>query len=230
MKTSILLIEDEISIADNISYSLQSEGFKVIWEALGESGLHRLENEPIDLIILDVGLPDINGFELCKKIRSVSSLPVIFLTARSEEIDRVVGLEIGADDYVTKPFSPRELSARVKAVLRRTRIIPDNNKPDYAEFEIDEAARTVHFKRQLLPLTPYEFGILKLLIQHPGRIYSREQLMNRVWPSPEESFDRVVDTHIKTLRSKLREVKADTDLIVTHRGLGYSFKQAFESV
>ena len=183
----------------------------------------------VDLVILDVGLPDISGFEVCKEIRKTSDVPIIFLTARAEEIDRVVGLEIGGDDYVVKPFSPRELVARVKVILRRGRTdqsTDQKNETTTARFSLDEKKRQISFCDSVLDLTTYEYGILTVLLKHPERVYSRAQLMNLVWPSPEESFERAVDTHIKTLRAKLRSVNPNDESLVTHRGVGYSLKLA----
>jgi len=222
-----LLIEDESSIADNVIYSLQTEGFVVSWFSEGGSGIEACRNNHYDLIILDVGLPDISGFEVCKEIRKNSDVAIIFLTARSSEIDRVVGLEIGGDDYVVKPFSPRELAARVKVILKRGRSdlgsqvhtsVNDN------QFKLDEDKHQISLSGCTLELTLYEYGILALLLKHPERVYSREQLMTAVWPSPEESFERAVDTHIKTLRAKLKKVDPSNQSVVTHRGIGYSLK------
>ena len=230
MSLQILLIEDEPSIADNVIYSLKSEGFDVHWVSEGQAGLNLINQQTIDLVIIDVGLPDISGFEVCKQIRKTSNLPLIFLTARSDEIDRVVGFEIGADDYVLKPFSPRELSSRVKAILRRggaldfglmTPLTPQNNN---TPFNVDEEKRSIHFYNTLLDLTSYEYGILSELLKHPERVYSREKLMNAVWSQPEESFERAVDTHIKTLRAKLRAIDPNDQSLITHRGVGYSAK------
>jgi len=224
-KSSILIIEDEPSIADNITYSLQSEGFKTQATQLGMSGLDMLKTAHFDLVILDVGLPDISGFEVCKAMRKVSDVPIVFLTAKSDEIDRVVGFEIGADDYVIKPFSPRELVARVKVILRRGRAEKQSVSETSPQFVIDEIKRKIAFGSKFLDLTAYEYGIFCHLIKHPERVFSREELMQSVWASPEESFDRVVDTHIKTLRAKMRLVSPNDQSVVTHRGIGYSFKQ-----
>jgi two-component system catabolic regulation response regulator CreB len=224
MPKNILLIEDESSIADNVIYSLEAEGYAVTWEAQGQQGLEIVLQKNTDLVILDVGLPDISGFEVCKEIRKTSDVPIIFLTARADEIDRVVGLEIGGDDYVVKPFSPRELVARVKVILRRGRA--DNNEGTTIRFNLDEEKRQISFCDSILDLTTYEYGILCVLLKQPERVYSRAQLMNLVWPSPEESFERAVDTHIKTLRAKLRTVNPNDESLVTHRGVGYSLKLA----
>ncbi|MEY3014987.1 MAG: hypothetical protein RIT45_3722 [Pseudomonadota bacterium] len=218
-RRSILLVEDEASIADTLIYALGTEGFEVVWKTLGRDGLAALRERAFELVILDVGLPDGSGFEVCKQIRRESDVPLIFLTARSEEIDRVVGLEIGADDYVAKPFSPREVCARVKRILERARG-PARTR---AAFEHEPDAGRVRYHGRPLDLTRYEYLLLATLLGAPERIYSRAQLMDLVWTDA-DAFDRTVDTHVKTLRAKLREVDADFDPIVTHRGLGYSLR------
>ncbi|MBO9489892.1 two-component system response regulator CreB [Endozoicomonas sp. G2_1] len=225
MNKNILVIEDEPSIADNVCYSLKQEGFVPTCKSLGGEvlALHRANSIDFALIILDVGLPDINGFEVCKAIRETSDVPIIFLTARSEEIDRVVGLEIGGDDYVVKPFSPRELVARVKVVLKRI----NSHKIEGVEpalFRVEPQAQQIYFSEKLLSLTYYEYGVLATLLSQPDRIFSRTQLMDKVWKTPEESFDRVIDTHIKTIRAKLRNIDPTYNPIATHRGVGYSIK------
>ncbi|MCS3461105.1 beta-lactam response regulator transcription factor BlrA [Aeromonas sp. BIGb0445] len=222
-KRLIWLVEDEANIADTLIYALQTEGFEVIWFNLGETMLARLEQTQPDFLILDVGLPDINGFELCKRVRAHSDTPLMFLTARSEEIDRLIGLEIGADDYVAKPFSPREVCARVRTILRRSERQPPSQASGLL---LDEERARICFHGQPLNLTRYEYLLLKTLMQAPGRVYSRQQLMDRVWSGAEDSLDRTVDTHIKTLRAKLRERDPDANLILTHRGLGYSLELA----
>jgi two-component system catabolic regulation response regulator CreB len=227
-KQHILVIEDESSIADNIGYALQSQGFDFTWASLGGQGLDILQTRRIDLVILDIGLPDINGFEVCKLIRHQSTVPIIFLTARSEEIDKVVALEIGGDDYVVKPFSPRELVARVKAILRRQQQ-PQAALGKGSLFTQDQPKRKISYCDELLDLTTYEYGILSLMINHPERVYSRAQLMNAVWSDPEHSFERAVDTHIKTLRAKLALINPDNHVLITHRGMGYSLKLHRES-
>jgi two-component system catabolic regulation response regulator CreB len=219
----ILVIEDEGGIVDNIVYALKTEGFETTWCSTGMDGLKVLGTEDISLVILDVGLPDINGFELFKKIKARVNVPVIFLTARSEEIDRVVGLEIGADDYVTKPFSPRELTARVKAVLRRVGNKPE--KTNLQPFEIDEKRNSINYFRVPLKLSRYEYRILKILIEHPGWVYSREKLMEMAWEEPDVSLLRTVDAHIKNMRQKLRKIKPDAEAIVTHHGSGYALAE-----
>jgi len=223
-KKRILVIEDEPSIADNITYALKFEGFEFSWVTLGNEGIELLNQEQFNLVILDVGLPDINGFEVCKRIRETSNIPIIFLTARGEEIDRVVGLEIGGDDYVVKPFSPRELVARVKVILKRSQNAQRSTEQTSQSFSIDEEKYQINYCGQTLDLTTYEFGLLKMIISHPERVFTREQLMNSIWSSPQESFDRVIDTHIKTIRVKLRAVNSNDNSITTHRGIGYSAK------
>lgn len=222
-KKRIFIVEDETSIADNVVYALESEGFGTIWHSIGQTAVDELKQTGADLVILDVGLPDQSGFEVCKSIRQFSEIPIIFLTARGEEIDRVVGLEIGGDDYVVKPFSPRELVARVKVVLKRVQ--PALPKHEVPLFEIDEAKRQIYYQGNVLDLTLYEYGILVLLLSQPERVFTREQLMDKVWSEPEERFDRVVDTHIKTIRAKLKQLNQDDESIVTHRGVGYAIKE-----
>lgn len=224
MRPVILIVEDEPAIADTIQYALETEGCDPIVLNAGKPVLAMLAEETIDLIVLDVGLPDINGFDLCKQIRKAHKVPIIFLTARSDEIDRVVGLEIGGDDYVVKPFSPRELAARVKAVLRRIQPIETVNDTQPA-FRIDEAKRKIHYYGCLLDLSRYEYALLQTFLRRPGIVFTREKLMELVWESPETSMDRTVDAHIKNIRIKLKEINAKTDPIVTHRGTGYALRE-----
>jgi two-component system, OmpR family, catabolic regulation response regulator CreB len=224
MKHRILIVEDEPAITDNIQYALETEGFVSICFSEGKKAMEYLNCERVDLIVLDIGLPDINGFELCKNIRQRVNTPVIFLTARTEEVDRIVGLEIGADDYVTKPFSPRELTARIKAVLRRT--APSNeNSSEQVIFHIDESRRRITYRGKPVDLSRYEFNILKTFIQRPGHVFSRDRLMDMAWEEPEASLDRTVDAHIKNIRAKLKNIDPDTDPIITHRGVGYSLRE-----
>ncbi len=226
-KLTVLIIEDEPAIADNIRFALETEGFATCWHALGTEVISLLAGKTIDLIVLDVGLPDINGFDLCKAIRQTHAVPIIFLTARSDEIDRVVGLEIGADDYMVKPFSPRELAARVRAVLRRSP--PGRGGPPHASptslFQVDAPKRQILFCGRPLSLSRFEYDILDLLVSRPGRIFSRETLMARVWEQPKMSTDRAVDAHIKNLRKKLKTVRPDLEVIETRRGVGYALKE-----
>ena len=229
MGGKILVIEDEPAIADTITYALGTEGFESRWCPTGGEGMTALAEGGIDLVILDIGLPDGNGFDLCREIRKSSDVPVIFLTARSEEIDRVVGLEIGGDDYVVKPFSPRELTARVKAVLRRGAAPGEARSPGAGggkpPLVVDEASSRAFYFGEPLELSRHEFRILNVLIRHPGWIYSREKLMSLAWEEPEASLERTVDAHIKNLRAKLKAVRPGIDPIRTHRGMGYSLRE-----
>lgn len=220
----ILIVEDEAAIADTLIFALQGEGFSTTWLSLAEQALAEQQRNPADLLILDVGLPDISGFELCKRLRRFSEVPVIFLTARSEEIDRVVGLEIGADDYVVKPFSPREVAARVKAILKRMAPRePATETPAPGPFQVDGERVQIHYHRQLLSLTRHEFRLLQLLLAQPERVFSREQLLDGLGVASDAGYERSIDSHIKSLRAKLRQVAADAEPIQTHRGLGYSY-------
>ncbi len=221
----ILLIEDEAGIADGVMYALQTEGFEPLWCATGGEGLQALRKGAIDLVILDVNLPDIGGFDLCRGIRASSRVPVIFLTARAEEVDRIVGLEIGGDDYVVKPFSPRELTARVKAVLRRIFSTTEGDGGIHVgPFRMEPTSSTILLDGSPLPLSQYEFGILKVLLGRPGHVFTRRRLLERVWDDADAQLERTVDAHVKTLRSKLRDARSDLDPIRTHRGLGYSLR------
>ena len=190
---------------------------------LGGAALDQQRQRPADLVILDIGLPDISGFETCRQLRRFTEVPVMFLSARDGEIDRVVGLEIGADDYVVKPFSPREVAARVKAILKRVapREMPAASAPGV--FQIDDAAFRIHYHGQALSLTRHEFRLLRTLLGQPRRVYSREQLLDALGVASEAGYERNIDSHIKSLRSKLRSVAAQAEPIQTHRGLGYSY-------
>lgn len=223
---NILVVEDEPSIAESLIFVLESESFTAHWETLAAKALLYVQRHSVDLIILDVGLPDMTGFEACKLLRKFSEVPVIFLTARGMEVDRVVGLEIGADDYVVKPFSPRELAARVKAILKRTRPMPriqPSTRAVISEFSIDAERKTAYYKQQPLTLTRLEFSLLQTLVEHPERVFSREQLLVSLGISIDASYDRSIDGHIKTLRAKLRAVAPDAEPIKTLRGFGYSY-------
>lgn len=224
MPKKILIIEDESGIADTIIYPLSTEGFETHWVTTGIEGINYLKPDKADLVILDIGLPDMSGFDVLKEIRKFSRVPVLCLTARSDEIDRVLGLELGADDYVLKPFSPRELASRVKAILRRSSE-NDNSKTVTSPFRIEYNKRQISYFGTRLNLTRIEYEILILFINRPGWIFSRDRIMDMAWPESGESFDRTVDTHIKTLRTKLKEIKPDIDPIETHRGVGYSLRE-----
>ncbi|WP_220813738.1 two-component system response regulator CreB [Pseudomonas paralcaligenes] len=219
----ILIVEDEAAIADTLVFALQGEGFTTTWLNLAEAALAFQQQTPADLLILDVGLPDISGFEACRRLRRFSEVPVIFLTARDAEIDRVVGLEIGADDYVVKPFSPREVAARVRAILKRMAPRATELAGDSAPFRVDAERVQIHYREQLLVLTRHEFRLLQTLLAQPERVFSREQLLDALGVAADAGYERNIDSHIKSLRAKLRQVAADAEPIQTHRGLGYSY-------
>lgn len=222
---TVLVVEDEAAIADTVLYALRSEGYGARHCLLGEQALQVLRQEPVDVVVLDVGLPDMSGFEVCRALRTFSQVPVIFLTARNDEFDRVLGLELGADDYMAKPFSPRELVARVRARLRRGAApVGGPGWQQHGRFAIDREARRIRYAEQVLELTRYEYALLAALLQRPGAILSRAQLMDRGWDSDADSADRTVDTHVKTLRIKLRAAGAEPDPIRTHRGVGYALE------
>ncbi|MDR2092347.1 MAG: two-component system response regulator CreB [Azoarcus sp.] len=218
----ILIVDDEPAIADTLAYALSAEGYAADRCGLGREAVARAASSGYALIILDVGLPDMSGFDVCRELRRQSDVPILFLTARAEEVDRIVGLELGADDYVAKPFSPRELVSRVRAILRRARGTPEGSGTAAPAFQIDREGMRIACKGQWLVLTRYEYLLLACLLEHPGRVYSRAVLMDKVWRDAEETEERTVDTHIKTLRAKLRAALPEDDPIVTHRGLGYS--------
>jgi two-component system, OmpR family, catabolic regulation response regulator CreB len=221
---TILIAEDEAAIADTVAYALRAEGYAAEHVLLGGAVMPRVKSGGVDLVILDVGLPDLTGFDVCRALRAFTDVPVIFLTARDAEIDRVLGLELGADDYVVKPFSPRELVARVRARLRRHSTLPHARWHAVGAFELDRDGRCIRYRGQRLDLTRYEYGLLEALLARPGAVLSRAQLMDAVWADALDTTDRTVDTHIKTLRAKLRAAGAPDaeDPIHTHRGLGYS--------
>jgi two-component system catabolic regulation response regulator CreB len=230
MKPRILIVEDEPGIADTLQYALRTDGFAPAWCATGEEALARIAAEPPALVILDVGLPDASGFEIFKRLRTTSEVPVVFLTARSDEIDRVVGLELGADDYVAKPFSPRELVARVRGVLRRTAKgaaapAAAAPAPAAAPIAVDEGRMQIRYHGRLLELSRYEYGLLRTLASRPGHVFSRDALLERVWGNDTESMDRTVDAHVKTVRAKMKAIAPDEEPIRTHRGSGYSLAE-----
>lgn len=228
----ILIVEDEPSIADSLRYALSTEGFSVA--LVGTLGLawQSLRDLPPDLIVLDVGLPDGNGFDFCRELRQTNQVPVLFLTARSSEVDRVVGLELGADDYVQKPFSPREVTARVRAILRRsvrTQVVSQptgtSALPKVMPLVIDSERKSAKYFGKTLALTTQEFRILAALAEKPGRVLSRAALLDLAWDDPGSVFDRIVDSHVKGLRGRLREIRPDCDPIRTVRGEGYALTE-----
>ena len=222
----ILIVEDEPAIADMLKYALSSEGYAVEWAVTGAQALQHLRNSRFAAAIFDVGLPDVSGFELYKSARALCELPVIFLTARGDEIDRVVGLELGADDYIVKPFSPRELIARIKNILRRSHSnASDPIAHTSTPFQIDTGRHQISYFGEALDLPRYEYRLLKVLIERPGRVFTREHLMALVWDDPDSSMERTVDAHIKQIRNKLKLLKPEIEAIVTHRGVGYALRE-----
>ncbi|QYX51435.1 two-component system response regulator CreB [Pseudomonas sp. S07E 245] len=218
----ILIVEDESAIADTLIYALQADGHSTEWVTLGSAAVERQRLQPADLVILDIGLPDISGFETCRQLRRFSEVPVMFLSARDAEIDRVLGLEIGADDYVVKPFSPREVAARVRAILKR--MAPRSETPAVATlFQVDTLRMQIVYRSVSLALTRHEFRLLQCLLEQPQRVFSREQLLDALGVAADAGYERTIDSHIKSLRAKLRQVAADAEPIQTHRGLGYSY-------
>ena len=218
MAANILVVEDEPAICDSLVYVLATEGFVVRTAATLQAARAALTTE-LQLIVLDVGLPDGNGFDFCRELRRSSLVPVLFLTARADEIDRVVGLEIGADDYVTKPFSPREVAARVKAILRRASLTAT---PSASPLSIDLTRKIALLDGQSLDLSKQELRLLTVLAEQPGRVFSRAQLLDLAWDDPSAAFDRIIDSHIKSLRAALRRIRPEIDAITTVRGEGYA--------
>jgi two-component system catabolic regulation response regulator CreB len=225
---TILVVEDEALIAETLIYALRTEGFSPVWKTTGGEALAELAEQPVALVVLDVGLPDMSGFDVCREIRRSHTIPIIFLTARSEAVDKIVGLELGADDYMAKPFSPRELTARVRAVLRR--VSGDERSTGAASpapcvWRHDEARCRIEYRGHALDLTRNEYRLLRTLLSAPGRVFSRDQLMAAAWDDPGAAMDRTVDAHVKMVRAKLQAAVPDGDPIVTHRGLGYSLRE-----
>jgi two-component system, OmpR family, catabolic regulation response regulator CreB len=223
----ILLVEDEPAIADTLVYVLASDCHAVSHAMTGMDALAMQAAGAHDLAILDVGLPDMTGFDLCRKLREKWPIPVLFLTARDGELDRVLGLEIGGDDYVTKPFSPREVAARVRAILRRTGTgngKVEANGVKSAGLVVDDVSKRIVCGGLPLDLTAHEFKLAAVLIRHPGQVFSRDQLLDHAWDDPGAVTDRTVDAHVKSLRSKLRVMSPGAEeMIVTRRGMGYSY-------
>jgi len=221
----VLVVEDERDIRELLRRYLERDGHSVMTTSTGAQALLALVDRPPDLVLLDLGLPDIDGLEVLAAAKA-AGISVIALTARSSVEERIDGLSRGADDYVVKPFSPREVVARVKAILRRT---PDNGHslPSDTPFLIDRQRTRILFHGKPLELSRYEFRLLEILIARPGWVFSRDQLMEQAWEEPGASTDRTVDTHIKTIRAKLRKIKPNPDPILTHRGMGYSLSDSW---
>lgn len=221
----VLVVDDEIPILDAVSYNLRKEGFQPLTAEDAEQCMRLAKAEKPDLIILDVMLPSASGFDICKRIRLESATPIIMLTARADETDRVVGLELGADDYVTKPFSMRELMARVKTVLRRNNAVTEtiDDVIDTAGIHIDSNRYEVRVNGNSVNLSPKEFDLLKFLVRHPGQVYTRQSLLDSVWGPSAFVEDRTVDVHIRWLREKIEEDPSQPRYLMTVRGIGYKF-------
>jgi DNA-binding response OmpR family regulator len=230
----ILLVDDEQSIQTLLSYPLRRDGYDVVQATDGRQALERFDEQPFDLVVLDVMLPGIDGLEVCRRLRSRSSVPIIMLTARSEEIDKVVGLELGADDYITKPFSIREFSSRIKAALRRAEMSrgteDGGSEPPLAlgDVRIDFLKRTVRVRGEETPLTFVEFEILSTLARSPGRVFTRDMLLARIWGDSAYRDPRTIDVHIRHLREKIEQDSKDPEYLFTVRGVGYRFRDTDE--
>jgi len=223
----ILVVEDDPRIGEVLDYALNNGGYAARLENRGRAAVESCKKNPPSLVVLDIGLPDLDGFEVCRLIRTFSGVPIIFLTSRSDEINRVVGLEIGGDDYVVKPFSTRELMARIKAVLRRNHPAPNQSHSGssdiliYGKIGIDREKFRVSCGGEEIALTRQEFKLLELLVRHPGRVFTREQVLDQAWGDGGLVTDRTIDVHIKTLRKKF----ANFDFIETVRGIGYRARE-----
>lgn len=228
--STILIVEDESSIAETLKYALETEHFQCHHVSTGNDAIVATQENNYSLIVLDIGLPDISGFDVCKAVRQHQQTPILFLSARDSEMDRVLGLEFGADDYVTKPFSPRELTARIRAILRRSQQAAPEAPiqqafDDTALLRHDSTAMQIYHKETPLDLTAHEYKLLACFIGQPNRTFTREQLLENAWEDPGSAMDRTIDAHIKALRAKLRDVSPLLEeIIVTRRGLGYFFQ------
>jgi DNA-binding response OmpR family regulator len=224
----ILLVDDELSVQKLLTYPLRKEGYDVVPAMDGREALDRLREDDFDLVVLDVMLPRVDGFDVCRQIRARSTVPIIMLTAKAEEIDKVLGLELGADDYITKPFSVREFRSRVKAVLRRAALAPPEDQfeepIEQGDLRIDFERRQVEVRDQTVRLTYVEFEILAALARAPGRVFTRTMLLERVWGDSAYRDPRTIDVHIRHLREKLESEPKQPELILTVRGVGYRFR------
>ncbi len=227
--STILLVDDEDSVQKLLTYPLERDGFRVVQARDGEEALARFAAEPIDLVVLDLMLPRLDGLEVCKRLRATSSVPIIMLTARDDELDKVLGLELGADDYITKPFSIREFRSRVRALLRRA-AAPRHERGGEAismdGLEIDVVRRVVEVRGKPVALTYVEFELLRTLASNPGRVYTRQQLLESLWGGSEYREPRTIDVHVRHLREKLELDPAEPQLIFTVRGVGYHFRDS----
>jgi len=219
----ILIIEDDMQQLDMLSKYLSEQQIEVISCGNGSDGIQALQNDNFDALILDVGLPDIDGFEVCRRVRVFSELPVLMLTARGDEMDRIIGLEIGADDYLPKPFNPRELLARIRAILRRGNRANSSSQLRFGRLEINESAHAASLDGAIINLTAYQFDLLSVLAKHAGRVMSRDQIMDALKGHDLDSFDRSIDVHISRIRSHIEDDAKKPRRILTIRGTGYVF-------
>lgn len=227
MNERILLVEDEKTLAKALKFNLEKEGFRVEVAFDGEEALNAMSGEEPDLVILDLMLPKIDGYEVCRSIRRSSDVPIIMLTARDEDIDKILGLELGADDYMTKPFNTRELLARIRAILRRTvqQAAAARSFIKVGDLQIDVIKRKVTVKGREVALTSREYNLLSLLASNPGKVYSREELLEEIWGDDYSGDVRTVDVHIRHLREKIEEFPAEPNIILTVWGAGYKFRE-----
>jgi DNA-binding response OmpR family regulator len=228
MATRVLIIDDDASLSEMLAEYLESNGLEVTSRGDARTGIKALESETYDALVLDVMLPDLDGFEVCRKVRESSSIPILMLTARGEETDRIVGLELGADDYLPKPFNPRELLARLRAVLRRARSSSDELASvfRFGRLEIDLGARILRIGDEEKTLTGHQFDLLVVLARNAGRVLSRDQLMNAVQGRDIEAFDRSIDTHISRIRAAIEDEARRPRRLLTVRGTGYVFARS----
>jgi DNA-binding response OmpR family regulator len=225
--STILLVDDEESIQKLLTYPLERDGFRVVQARDGEEALERFQDERIDLVLLDLALPKVDGIEVCRRLRAKSSVPILMLTARDDEIDKVLGLEIGADDYITKPFSIRELRSRIRAAIRRSNLSPAPETDAEIELDglrIDLPRRTVEVDGKPVQLTYLEFELLRTLASTPGRVYSRQALLDKLWGGSAYRDPRTIDVHVRHLREKIERDPGDPEYIFTVRGVGYRFR------
>jgi DNA-binding response OmpR family regulator len=223
----ILLVDDEQPVQKLLSFPLEKEGYEVVHALDGQEALARFESERFDLVVLDIMLPKVDGLEVCRRLRAKSSVPIIMLTAKAEEIDKVLGLEIGADDYITKPFSMREFRSRVRAALRRAEMGQQDGSDeplDRGDLHIDLSKRTTELRGEPVQLTYVEFEILSVLAHHPGRVYTRDMLLDRIWGDSAFRDQRTIDVHIRHLREKLEADARNPEYLLTVRGVGYRFR------
>ncbi len=226
MTDRILLIEDDARLAEMICDYLGGAGFRVVRAETGSAGLALQARETFDAIVLDLMLPDTDGLDVCRRIRARAAIPILMLTARGDAMDRVIGLEMGADDYLPKPFEPRELLARLRAILRRVKGDPGHDVLRFGRLEIDKGAREVRISGEARPLTSYQFGLLLALAEHAGRVMSRDALMDLLKAEPLQAFDRSIDVHISRIRAAVEDDAKKPRRLITVRGVGYVFAKA----